>query len=76
MKKLPPWPVIRSTILFFFALGGITWETVVEKTERPTLLILFGMMAGLPIFINAEDRLHRPEKDPREEKRKPDDEDS
>lgn len=60
MRKLPPWPVLRTTTLFFFGLGGIAWETVVEKTDRPTLLILFGMMAGLPIFINAEDKFHRP----------------
>lgn len=50
---------MRAVVLFFFGLGGIAWETVVEDTDRPTLLILFGMMAGLPIFINAEDRLNR-----------------
>lgn len=46
---------IRSTVLFVCGLAGICYETVVEHTERPTLLILFAGMVGLPAFLKMDE---------------------
>ena len=48
---------IRSTVLFVLGIAGIAYETLVDKTERPTLLILFAAMIGLPAFLNLDERL-------------------
>jgi hypothetical protein len=50
------WPVIRDVILFLSGLGGVAHETVLAHADRPTLLILFAAMMGLPAFL-------RPDKD-------------
>ena len=63
MRKMPPWPRLRTVILFFFALAGIAWETLFENSERPTLLILFAMMAGLPVFLPEDWYRRQPPKD-------------
>lgn len=34
-------------VLRLAGLAGIAWETIVENTDRPELLILFGGMVGL-----------------------------
>jgi len=47
---------LRSTVLFVVGLAGIVYETLVEHTERPTLLILFAGMVGLPAFLKADER--------------------
>lgn len=47
---------IRSGILFVVGLGGIGYETIVEHTERPTLLLLFAAMIGLPAFLRLDER--------------------
>ena len=47
----------RDTVLFVAGLAGIFHETLVHAgTERPTLLLLFGAMIGLPLFLRADDR--------------------
>ena len=50
------WPVIRDLILFFAGLGGVMHQTLVEDADRPTLLLLFAAMMGLPIVFNADQR--------------------
>lgn len=70
---LPPWPVLRTIILFFFALAGIAWEIVAEQSDRPTLLILLAAMAGLPVFANVLDDRYYPKKDEKDGKAKDDD---
>jgi hypothetical protein len=45
------WPVIRDIALFIGGMGGVLHETLVAKAERPTLLILFAAMMGLPAFL-------------------------
>jgi hypothetical protein len=50
--------VTRDLILFVAGLAGVVYETVVVKIDRPTLLIVFSGMMGLPVF------LRRDEKDP------------
>lgn len=32
-------------------LAGITYQTVWQSADRPTLLLLFGAMIGLPSFL-------------------------
>lgn len=46
---------LRDGILFVFGLMGITYETIVEHTDRPTLLIVFAGMAGLPVFLHKDE---------------------
>lgn len=45
------WPILRDAILFVVGLGGVLHETVLTQAERPTLLILFAAMMGLPAFL-------------------------
>jgi hypothetical protein len=45
------WPVIRDVLLFSAGLIGVGHETIIATTERPTLLILFAAMMGLPAFL-------------------------
>ena len=46
----------RDTVLFLAGLVGIAEETLAQHAERPTLLILFGAMVGLPAFLRADER--------------------
>lgn len=48
------WPTIRNITLFVGGLAGVLHETVVSTAERPTLLILFAAMMGLPAFLQAD----------------------
>lgn len=45
------WPYLRDIVLFIGGLIGVMHETVFAATERPTLLILFAAMLGLPAFL-------------------------
>jgi hypothetical protein len=45
------WSVTRDVILFLAGLGGVIHETLIASSERPTLLILFAAMMGLPAFL-------------------------
>lgn len=48
------WPLARDTVLFLGGLSGVAHETLVQHADRPTLLILFAAMMGLPAFLAAE----------------------
>lgn len=50
------WQNTRDIILFFGGLAGVFNETVLTTTERPTLLILFAAMMGLPAFLRQDDK--------------------
>lgn len=52
------WPSIRDILLFFGGLAGAFHETVLVTgaVERPTLLILFGAMMGLPVFLRQDEK--------------------
>jgi hypothetical protein len=50
------WQNYRDVILFFGGLAGVFNETVLTSTERPTLLILFAAMMGLPAFLRSDDK--------------------
>jgi hypothetical protein len=46
------WPILRDVLLFAGGLIGVAHETVIATAERPTLLILFASMMGLPAFLS------------------------
>jgi hypothetical protein len=48
--------ISRDTLLFLGGLAGAAHETLAAATERPTLLILFAGMMGLPAFLRADER--------------------
>jgi hypothetical protein len=45
------WPFLRDVALFTGGLAGVAHETLIGHAERPTLLILFAAMMGLPAFL-------------------------
>jgi hypothetical protein len=51
----PRWPFVRDVLLFFAGLGGVAHELLLTNSERPTLLLLFGAMMGLPLFLRADE---------------------
>lgn len=54
----------RDVALFVGGLIGVGHETISTQAERPTLLLLFAAMMGLPAFLRADER---PDKDESEE---------
>jgi choline-glycine betaine transporter len=54
------WQNSRDVILFFGGLAGVFNETALNTTERPTLLILFAAMMGLPAFLRQDDKNQLP----------------
>lgn len=54
----------RDTVLFVSGLLGIIYETVIEHGDRPTLLVLFGAMVGLPAFLKADESKSSKHDDP------------
>lgn len=57
------WPALRDILLFFGGLAGVFHETVIAVGERPTLLILFAAMMGLPAFLRQDDKGDKDKKD-------------
>ena len=47
------WPQLRDALLFFGGLLGVAYETLGASAERPTLLLLFAAMMGLPAFLKS-----------------------
>ncbi len=50
------WRLSRDTALFLGGLAGIVHETVISETDRPTLLLLFAAMVGLPAFLRSDEK--------------------
>jgi hypothetical protein len=50
------WPLIRDILLFFGGLAGVAYETLGSQADRPTLLLLFAAMMGLPAFLRADEK--------------------
>lgn len=46
--------IARGTVLFVAGLLGVAHETLIGKAERPSLLLIFGAMIGLPAFISKD----------------------
>jgi hypothetical protein len=51
--------ISRDTILFAFGLLGIAYETLAQGGERPTLLLLFAGMVGLPAFLKGDEKAQK-----------------
>lgn len=49
------WSLIRAIILLVAGLLGTFHETVIAKTPRPYLLLLFASMMGLASFARLDD---------------------
>jgi hypothetical protein len=59
VKPLRRWSLAgwRDTALFLTGLGLIVYEAVIRTgPERPTLLLLYGAMVGLPAFLRADEK--------------------
>jgi hypothetical protein len=56
---LPSFTTVRTITLFVGGLAGIAWETLGEKSERPTLLVVFAAMIGLPAFLRQDERIKK-----------------
>ena len=50
------WPLVRDVILFIGGLAGVAHETLITHVERPTLLLLFAAMMGLPAFLGRDEK--------------------
>ena len=50
------WKDARDILLFSGGMAGVFHETVVSQTERPTLLLMFAAMMGLPAFLRADEK--------------------
>lgn len=50
------WPLIRDILLFCGGLAGVAYETLASQADRPTLLLLFAAMMGLPAFLRADEK--------------------
>lgn len=56
MEIMLQWKNIRDVVLFASGLAGVFHETVLATAERPTLLLLFAAMMGLPAFLRTDER--------------------
>lgn len=54
--KPPSSKFVRDTVLFVVGLLGVAHETLISNADRPTLLLLFAAMIGLPAFINKDSK--------------------
>ena len=52
----PKWPLVRDVVLFFGGMAGVGYETLGRDIDRPTLLLLFAAMMGLPAFFPKGDK--------------------
>lgn len=46
--------VARDTVLLVVGLLGVAHETLLRAADRPTLLLMFGAMIGLPSFLGKD----------------------
>lgn len=56
--RLPTWLTwdrIRDAVLFFAGLGLALNQAVIDKVDRPSVLILAAGMMGLPAFLPRKD---------------------
>lgn len=56
IKGRRTWRISRDTILFVVGLTGIVYETLFDKLDRPTILITFLAMLGLPAILRTDER--------------------
>lgn len=49
------WPIIRDIVLFFGGLAGVANEALGSGVERPTLLLVYAAMMGLPVVLRKDE---------------------
>lgn len=49
MSLVSKW-LTRDNLTYLIGAAGLLWETVVEEGERPTLVLVFGALLGLPVW--------------------------
>lgn len=49
-------PIFRNVVIPICGLLGILHETLISGLERPSLLVLFAAMIGLPAFTSADQK--------------------
>jgi hypothetical protein len=50
---------LRSAVLFALGSVGFLYELVIDKLDRPTILILITAMLGLPTLLAVDERRRR-----------------
>ena len=50
--------VQRATVVFVAGLAGMAHQTLIEGADRPTLLIIYAGMLGLPAFLRGDEKTH------------------
>ncbi len=55
MSPWEQWPKTRNVVLFMGGIAGVLHETIITSGERPSLLVLFAAMMGLPAFLQGKD---------------------
>ena len=45
----------RDTVVFLGGLSGLIYETTQSGTDRPTLLVIFAAMIGLPGILRVDE---------------------
>jgi len=60
-RRWPTFNEVRTALLFGGGLAGVGYVTLIDQTDRPTLLILFGAMMGLPLFLRSDEKHPPPE---------------
>lgn len=61
---------VRDMLTAGLGAAGIIYETAFQDTERPTLLIVFAGLLGLPLVFREQDKAHDERETPQD---KPDD---
>lgn len=46
--------ITREHVTFAIGATGLAWETLFEKGERPTLVMVFGALLGLPVWTKVD----------------------
>jgi hypothetical protein len=54
--RAPTFVQFRTAALFLGGMAGAAYVTLADSTDRPTLLVLFGAMMGLPLFLRADEK--------------------
>lgn len=62
----PQWPKIRNFTLFMSGLLGVAHETLLTTTDRPSLIVAFSAMMGLPAVLGKDEKKHEKEKHEKE----------
>lgn len=58
-RRLRRWKFSRDGVLFFVGIAGIVYEAVSNHGDRPTLLVLYAAMVGLPAFLRTDEQLQK-----------------